>query len=266
MCIYPYSIHTRLLKRIKWHHGDREDGTYPASAYPWDGQKCKRGNSILYFHGTITLYSCLPLMHLSSRESFHRWSCPGVAKISYSTFCYTVRELTMLAWINELTDMPNWQCKIFNPQFVLEWKSAKVITDQDVTRSMADWVRLDSRSSGWRTNLVSRSVRWWSQILCWWLQSHSHHSSNRRRCNQVQWLYWRFHKFGSEESGVSSKVRPIKCKKLARTRSRSCGSLSIPICIWEDQDTTESFIHTAQRLYLKGRRWRSRQGASRRRY
>ena len=65
----------------------------------------------------------------------------------------------MLAWINELTDMPNWQCKIFNPQFVLEWKSAKVITGQDVTRSMADWVRLNSRSSGWRTNLVSRSVR-----------------------------------------------------------------------------------------------------------
>ena len=54
----------------------------------------------------------------------------------------------MLAWINELTDIPDWQCKIFDPDFVFRWKSAKVLTGQDVTRSMADWVRLNSRSLG----------------------------------------------------------------------------------------------------------------------
>lgn len=57
-----------------------------------------------------------------------------------SAYCYTVRELTMLAWINELTDMPNWQHKIFDPEFTFEWKSSKVMTGYDVTRSMADWV------------------------------------------------------------------------------------------------------------------------------
>ncbi|KAL6716551.1 hypothetical protein ACLMJK_006118 [Lecanora helva] len=55
------------------------------------------------------------------------------------TFCYTVRELTMLAWINELTDMPDWQCKIFDPDIAFRWKSEKVLVGQDVTRSMADW-------------------------------------------------------------------------------------------------------------------------------
>lgn len=46
----------------------------------------------------------------------------------------------MLAWINELTDLPDWQNKIFDPEFTFEWKSAKVMTGYDVVRSMADWV------------------------------------------------------------------------------------------------------------------------------
>ena len=49
----------------------------------------------------------------------------------------------MLAWINELTDIPDWQRKIFDPDFVFRWKNAKLLTGQDVTRSMADWVRLN---------------------------------------------------------------------------------------------------------------------------
>ena len=49
----------------------------------------------------------------------------------------------MLAWINELTDMPNWQRKIFDTEFTFEWMSAKLMTGYDVTRSMADWVRLN---------------------------------------------------------------------------------------------------------------------------
>lgn len=46
----------------------------------------------------------------------------------------------MLALINELTEIPDWQYKIYDPDFVFKWKSAKVLTGQDVTRSMADWV------------------------------------------------------------------------------------------------------------------------------
>ncbi len=46
----------------------------------------------------------------------------------------------MLAWINELTDLPDWHRKVFNPDFMFEWKSAKILVGHDVTRSMADWV------------------------------------------------------------------------------------------------------------------------------
>ena len=54
-------------------------------------------------------------------------------------FCYTVRELIILALINELTDMPDWDCKIFNTEFTFDWKSAKLLTGLDVTRSRLDW-------------------------------------------------------------------------------------------------------------------------------
>lgn len=54
-------------------------------------------------------------------------------------FCYTQRELTMLALINELTDMPEWQRSIFDPDVTFEWKSQKLLTGQDVTRAMLDW-------------------------------------------------------------------------------------------------------------------------------
>ena len=56
----------------------------------------------------------------------------------------TVRERTMMALMNELTDMPDWERKIFDTQFTFTWKSAKVMTGKDVTRSMADWVSLSS--------------------------------------------------------------------------------------------------------------------------
>ena len=47
----------------------------------------------------------------------------------------------MLMLINELTDMPDWDRKIFEPDFTFEWKNAKLMSGKDVTRSMADWVR-----------------------------------------------------------------------------------------------------------------------------
>lgn len=46
----------------------------------------------------------------------------------------------MLALINELTDMPEWYRKIFDNEFTFRWKSEKVLSGNDVHRSMADWV------------------------------------------------------------------------------------------------------------------------------
>ena len=50
----------------------------------------------------------------------------------------------MLSLINELTDTRDWDSRIFDPDFTFKWKSTKTMSGQDVTRSMADWVRLTS--------------------------------------------------------------------------------------------------------------------------
>ena len=50
----------------------------------------------------------------------------------------------MIALMNELTDMPEWEQKIFDAQFTFTWKSSKVMSGRDVTRAMADWVRVFS--------------------------------------------------------------------------------------------------------------------------
>ena len=47
----------------------------------------------------------------------------------------------MLALMNELTDVPEWDRKIFNTDFTFTWKSAKVMAGRDVTKPMANWVR-----------------------------------------------------------------------------------------------------------------------------
>lgn len=41
----------------------------------------------------------------------------------------------MISWINELTDMPDRDRNIWEADFVFEWKSAKVMAGEDVTRS-----------------------------------------------------------------------------------------------------------------------------------
>ena len=46
----------------------------------------------------------------------------------------------MIALINEFTDMPDWHRKIFDPDMVFEWKSAKLFSGRNITRSMIDWV------------------------------------------------------------------------------------------------------------------------------
>lgn len=53
----------------------------------------------------------------------------------------------MLALMNELTDMPDWDRKIFENDFTFKWKSEKLMTGKDITRSMADWVILHRNPS-----------------------------------------------------------------------------------------------------------------------
>lgn len=48
----------------------------------------------------------------------------------------------MVALMNELTDMPNWERKIFDSDFTFKWKSGQLMNGKDVTRSMADWVTI----------------------------------------------------------------------------------------------------------------------------
>ena len=49
----------------------------------------------------------------------------------------------MLALINALTDMPEWDRKIFDNDFTMRSKSELLMTGEDMTRSMADWVSLN---------------------------------------------------------------------------------------------------------------------------
>lgn len=46
----------------------------------------------------------------------------------------------MLALINELTDLPGWQHKVFDSDFTFRWKCKNVTSDSDITQSMVDWV------------------------------------------------------------------------------------------------------------------------------
>ena len=54
----------------------------------------------------------------------------------------------MLALISELADMHDWHRKIFDNDFTFKWKSEKLMTGRDITRSMADWVKSELVSSG----------------------------------------------------------------------------------------------------------------------
>ena len=51
-----------------------------------------------------------------------------------------MREITMIAWMNSLIDMPDFDRKIFDPEFNFQWKCARLLTAHDASRSMTDWV------------------------------------------------------------------------------------------------------------------------------
>ncbi|KAI9742088.1 MAG: hypothetical protein M1834_000478 [Cirrosporium novae-zelandiae] len=57
----------------------------------------------------------------------------------YSARLRTVRERTMVALMNHLTDKPDWDRKIFEDAIVSKWKQESSSQTQDITDSMLSW-------------------------------------------------------------------------------------------------------------------------------
>lgn len=52
----------------------------------------------------------------------------------------TVRERTMLALMDGITDKPEWDRKIFDESIIQKWRREAVDSDMDVSEKMLDWV------------------------------------------------------------------------------------------------------------------------------
>ncbi|KAJ3513910.1 hypothetical protein NLJ89_g2677 [Agrocybe chaxingu] len=53
----------------------------------------------------------------------------------------TLREFKMLQIMNQITDKPNWNTKVFDEAITEKWKSeALALTDEDITEAMMRWV------------------------------------------------------------------------------------------------------------------------------
>ena len=53
----------------------------------------------------------------------------------------TVREYTMMEFMNRLTDKTGWETKVFDEALVAKWKAeALEAADVDISEKMVDWV------------------------------------------------------------------------------------------------------------------------------
>ncbi|KAJ5335048.1 hypothetical protein N7452_007451 [Penicillium brevicompactum] len=52
----------------------------------------------------------------------------------------TLREIAMVDYMEDITDIPEWWKKVFDPTIQEEWKRAAVNGDRDITLNMAQWV------------------------------------------------------------------------------------------------------------------------------
>lgn len=52
----------------------------------------------------------------------------------------TVRERTMLALMDSITDKPEWDRKVFDQSIIQKWRQEAVDSDMDVSDKMLDWV------------------------------------------------------------------------------------------------------------------------------
>ena len=48
----------------------------------------------------------------------------------------------MMRLIGQLTDLPGWQRRIFDPEWTSGWASTAMRIEEDFTADMAAWVRL----------------------------------------------------------------------------------------------------------------------------
>ena len=54
----------------------------------------------------------------------------------------TLRELDMMAIMNDITDKPNWDIKVFDDSVVQKWRQEALANEYvDVSEKMLDWVR-----------------------------------------------------------------------------------------------------------------------------
>jgi hypothetical protein len=55
----------------------------------------------------------------------------------------TLRELTMMSLMNEITDKPAWNTKVFDQAMTAKWRSEALAKENiDISEKMVDWVRL----------------------------------------------------------------------------------------------------------------------------
>ena len=60
--------------------------------------------------------------------------------IDWSGTILTVRELSMLALMDRITDKPFWHHKVFEQGIVDKWRKEAEESDMDVSVKMLDWV------------------------------------------------------------------------------------------------------------------------------
>ena len=58
--------------------------------------------------------------------------------------CYTLRERTMIALINEFTDIPDWNNLIYDAAKLETWKYTKLHDGRDITQNMINYVRQET--------------------------------------------------------------------------------------------------------------------------
>ena len=47
----------------------------------------------------------------------------------------------MLRLIGNLTDLPDWQHRVFDPEWTSSWAATRMRIEEDITASMVAWVK-----------------------------------------------------------------------------------------------------------------------------
>lgn len=76
----------------------------------------------------------LPVDHVNVREAF-----PNAVE-DWALEPATVRERTMIAMMDSITDKPEWDRKILDEKIVGKWRQEAVDSERDISEKMLDWV------------------------------------------------------------------------------------------------------------------------------